>query len=163
MSPGKQFEADFKSSIPHEEVWYYRFRDGTANFSGQKNENVRFQAKNIADCEIYQYPSLFIFELKSTKANVLTFSMVRDNQLKQMTEAAKHGGLNAGFIVNFREAKETYYISIQQYNHIKETLDRKSIPIQVFRDRGILLDATLKKVHYRYNVTKLLSAINAEQ
>jgi len=159
MNAGKQFEADFKASVP-KEVWYYRFKDGTANFNGQKNENVRFQAKNIADCEIFQCPSLFVFELKSTISKMLPFSMVRDNQVKELTLASKHHGLHAGFIVNFRAVAETYFITIDMYNHLAETSERKSIPLLEFQANCIQVESQIKKVHYKYNVSKLLVDIN---
>ena len=70
---GKQFEEDFKKSIP-KGYWFYRFKDGTAGFSGEKNSNVRFQAHNIADCEVMGNKYLFILELKSHKGSSIPFN-----------------------------------------------------------------------------------------
>lgn len=155
---GKVFEKSFKDSVV-KSLWFYRFKDGTANFDGQKNENVRFQAKNIADCQIYSYPYLFVLELKSTMQKSLAFSMVRDNQVKEMTLADNHKGLNVGFVVNFRAVNETYYIPILMYNEIEAKAEAKSIPIAIFREHCVRVEQELKIKNYRYGVFKMLEDI----
>ena len=44
MNSGKRFENNFKNSVP-ENVFYYRFRDGTSSWSKEENSLTRFQAK----------------------------------------------------------------------------------------------------------------------
>jgi recombination protein U len=154
-SEGKQFELDFKASVPSY-VWFYRFKDGTANFNGQKNENVRFQAKNICDCELY-YKHLFLLELKSTKEKRIPLSMIRDNQIKELTEAGHFEGILPGFVVNFRSEEETYFLDIWAFNDFVEQETRKSIPLQYFRDNCLKIEQERKRVRYKYNLNTLLS------
>ena len=84
-NPGKVFEEDIKKSVP-KEYWIYRFKDGTANFSGSKNENVRFQAHNICDFMIMTKENLILLELKSHKGSSIPFSCIRKNQIEEMTK-----------------------------------------------------------------------------
>ena len=99
-NPGKQFEADFKGSIPTY-AWLYRFKDGTASWGSDDTVDVdklnneldgtgikftkeqlikmgvmqetktRFQASNICDFQLYNFPTLYLLELKSTKQKSL--------------------------------------------------------------------------------------------
>ena len=73
QNEGKRFEEDIKKSVPSE-YFYYRFKDGTGNFNGTKNENVRFQAKNICDCEVMTDNYLFLLELKSHLGKSISFT-----------------------------------------------------------------------------------------
>lgn len=108
---------------------------------------------------MYVYPYLFILELKSTMQKSLAFSMVRDNQVKEMTLADNHKGLNVGFVVNFRAVNETYYMPILMYNEIKASTEAKSIPIAIFREHCVKVNQELKKVNYRYDVFKMAGDI----
>ena len=99
---GKEFEEDLKKSIPPE---YYieRYKDDTAGFYG---------VSNPADYRIYRKPYLFLFELKSHKGKSLPFSCIRDNQIQGMYKAHLTDGIYAGFIINFRDLEETYYLTV---------------------------------------------------
>lgn len=157
MNEGKKFEQDFKNSIPSK-CWYYRFKDGTANFDGAKeedsdeykNKNVRFQAKNICDCMVFHAGFLYLLELKSTKSKSLPFSMIRDNQIKELTKADDFNKIIPGFIINFRAVSETYFMNIRQFNEFVETTDRKSIPLDFFRIECTLVPQELRRVRTRY-------------
>lgn len=155
MNPGKQFELDFKNSIP-ESVWYYRFKDGTSNWDNSDKSNTRFQHKNISDCELYEFPYLFLLELKSTKEKRIPFTMVRDNQMKELSEASVKRGIIAGFIVNFREFEETYFMPISQYNYYKGNFDSKSIPLIIFRENCMRIDQRKLIKNYRYDLGEFI-------
>ena len=47
MNTGKQFEADFKASVPSD-AWCYRLKDSAATYYGG-NENLSFSIDNICD------------------------------------------------------------------------------------------------------------------
>lgn len=63
MNTGKQFEADFKASIPSD-AWCYRLKDSAATYYGG-NENLSFSIDNICDFLVYRYPMNHLFELKT--------------------------------------------------------------------------------------------------
>jgi len=156
---GKQFEDDFKKSVPMY-AFIYRFKDGTASWSDnvcpkcktQLVSNTRFQAQNICDFMVFNNPHLYFLELKSTKSKSLPFSAVRENQKKELTEAGRRKNISAGLVVNFRELDETYYMSIELFNECMEKLTSKSIPVKTFREYAILIDQEQKQVHWRYNI-----------
>ena len=102
-NPGKLFEEDFKKSVP-KWCWLYRFKDGTANFKGEKNENVRFQAHNICDFEIMAQNSLFLLELKSHQGASIPFSCIRKNQIEEMVKAAEFKYIKPYFKYNFSDS-----------------------------------------------------------
>ncbi len=118
MNVGKQFETDFKNSMPSN-VWCYRFRDGTASW-GQNNSNIRFQQTNICDFVVYSQ-KLFLLELKTTKGKSLPYSNIKSQRIKQsklkqqiemLEEAAEYTGIIPGLVINFRDLEETYFIHI---------------------------------------------------
>ena len=158
---GKQFEEDFKKSIP-KGYWFYRFKDGTAGFSGEKNSNVRFQAHNIADCEVMGNKYLFILELKSHKGSSIPFNCIRATQLKEMS-AIDHERVKAYFVFNFRELENTFAVDVQTVKNYIETSERKSIPVKWIIENGIEIKGTKKKVRFRYDLESLFKKIENGQ
>lgn len=151
MNAGKVFETNFKVSIP-EDMFYYRFRDGTGGFDGQKNENVRFQHSNICDCMIFTYGKLFLLELKSHKGKSLPFKAIRENQIKELKKADEYNDIIAGLVVNFRDIEKTYFVDIKNVlDYMKET-DRKSLPLEFFILEGIEIESKKIRVNYRYDI-----------
>lgn len=155
---GKMFEEDFKKSVP-EWAWCYRFKDGTANFNGSKNENVRFQAHNICDFQVMAYRTLFLFELKSHEGASIPFSCIRANQLEEMS-AIYHPDIKAYFVFNFRDIQNTYAVLAADVKEFIETTDRKSIPIKWCIENGIEIKSEKKKVRFRYFLEEFLEGEN---
>jgi recombination protein U len=158
VNAGKIFEQSWKNSMP-ENVFYYRFRDGTASWGGE-SENIRFQANNIADCLMYLKPTLWLVDLKSHKGKSIPFNCFRDNQVKELSKAMMHEGIKAGFIVNFRDVEETYFVKANDVEYYIAHSERKSIPLDWCRENGIRIGQRLLKVHYRYDVEGLLKGDN---
>lgn len=155
QNEGKKFEDDFKKSVP-QEYWIYRFRDGTGNFGGTKNENVRFQASNICDFEVVTDKYVFLLELKSYKGASISFEGIRDNQIKQMSEI-DHEKIKAYFILNFREKEKTFAVEAKKLKEYIENADRGSIPIQWCIDNGIKIDGEKKRTRFRYNLKEFFN------
>ncbi|PRR77669.1 Recombination protein U [Clostridium liquoris] len=126
---GKIFEEDFKKSVP-DWCWIYRFRDGTANFAGEKNQNVRFQAHNICDFEVMANNNLFLLELKSYQGVSIPLSGIRKNQLEGMIKASSYRNIYPYFILNFRGVQRVYAIKVQTLCNFILTANRKSIPLK---------------------------------
>lgn len=148
QNKGKIFEEDFKKSVPFE-YFFYRFKDGTGNFNGQKNDNVRFQAKNMCDCEVMAEDHLFLLELKSHLGNSVGFNCIRKNQIEEMSKV-DHKKIRAYFIFNFRDKEKTYAVDAKQLKNFMETTERKSIPISWCEENGIEIIGQKKKVRYKY-------------
>lgn len=161
MNEGKKFELDFKNSMP-QGVFYYRFRDGTANWKDGENPNVRFQQSNISDCLMYLKPILWLVDLKTTLGKSIPFSNFKENQVRELSKAMMHEGIKAGFIINFRDIKETYFVKANDIKYYIAHSERKSIPVDWCRENGIRIWQKKLKVRYRYAVENLLAAGRVE-
>jgi recombination protein U len=150
-SPGKAFEEDFKKSIP-EEVYFYRLKDGTAGFSGTKNENVRFQAKNDFDCFAHVDGRLYGIELKSVAEKSLSFGNIKKNQWEGLERVNSHKDCYGFFLVNFREINETYAVPIHSLMDFRDSNTKKSINSTECREIGLLIPQKKLISRYRYDV-----------
>ncbi|HYE12215.1 MAG TPA: Holliday junction resolvase RecU [Patescibacteria group bacterium] len=163
MNSGKLFERDFKDSIP-KELFFYRLRDGTASFGGS-SDNVRFQASNICDCVLFdnrtQNRKLLLLELKSHKGKSIPLSCIRPNQMIELAKANMCKGVYPGIIFNFRDAAETYFVMIDEIASFTALTERKSIPINWIREKGIHIPQQLKKVRYRYDIETFLERLES--
>lgn len=156
-NPGKAFEEDMKKSVP-EDCWIYRFKDGTANFGGTKNENVRFQAKNICDFMVMTKEDLILMELKSHANISIPFDCIRSNQIEEMTKV-NHPKIKTYFIFNFRDLEKTFAIESNKLRDYMETTTRKSIPFTWCDEIGIEIIGTKKKTRYRYDLKKFFAEV----
>ena len=157
MKKGQKFEDNFRKSIDRDnpELFYYRFKDGTANWD-RSNQNVRFQAHNIADHFIFYRNRLFICELKSHKGKSLPFSCIRDTQYAEMFEASKKKNVLCLVFVFFSDIEECYVTSIQRIIEFRVNSDRKSIPLSFFQEHGFKIDCRKLKTNYRFDVQSFL-------
>lgn len=160
MNKGKIFEQDFKKSLPElNDLFFYRFKDGTANWSGEKNQNVRFQQHNIADCMIFYKGKLFILELKAHLGKSLPLYCIRDTQFFEMCEASQKDGVIPMIVTFFYEIGECYAIPIDSIKQFRLDNDRKSIPLSYIQENGFKIDCELKKTHYKFDIVNFLNKI----
>ena len=156
-SVGKIFEEEVKASFP-KDFYVERYKDDTAGFKG---------VANPADFRLYKYPLLFLLELKSHKGKSIPLDTIRGSQLKEMKKSNHHIGIYCGFLLNYRDLEETYYISfsalVAEYytvNHKGEFEvklgGRKSIPVDWCREVGTRIDQKKKKVRYTYDLERWL-------
>lgn len=143
---GKIFEEEVKASIPTD-FYVERYKDDTAGFSG---------VSNPADYRLYKYPYTFLLELKTHKGKSIPLDKIRDSQIKGMYKAIQYKGIYAGFLINFRELEETYYITVQDLVGFINLKLRKSIPVEWCRENGIRIEQTKKRTRYTYNLSKWL-------
>jgi len=143
---GKIFEEEIKASIPPD-FYVERYKDDTAGFYG---------VSNPADYRLYKYPYTILLELKTHKGKSIPLDKIRDNQIKGMYKAVQYTGIYAGFLINFRDLEETYYITVQDMVAFINSTERKSIPVEWCRENGIRLEQKKKKVRYTYNLSKWL-------
>jgi len=143
---GKIFEEEIKASFP-EGFFVERYKDDTAGFYG---------VTNPADYRLYKFPYLFLLELKTSKGKSIPIDRIRPNQIQGMATASWHEGVYAGFILNFRDLEETYYIPVKiALNYINST-ERKSIPVEWCRENGVKIDQIKKRVRYSYDLRSWL-------
>lgn len=153
---GKLFEQDIKASIPPD-FFIERYKDDTAGFKG---------VANPADFRLYKYPFTFLWELKTHKGKSIPLAKIRNSQLKGMRKARPHFGVFCGFLLNYRDLEETYYIPfvalVNEYYILNDEEyepkpdGRKSIPVEWCRENGMRIPQTKKRVRYSYDLSSVL-------
>ncbi len=143
---GKIFEAEIKASFPSD-FYVERYKDDTAGFYG---------VSNPADYRLYKYPLTFLLELKTHKGKSIPLAKIRDNQVQGMYKASQHKGIYGGFILNYRDLEETYYIAVAQMVEFINAQERKSIPVEWCRENGIRIAQRKKRVRYSYDLAEWL-------
>ena len=90
LNTGKQFEADWKSSMP-KDAWCYRLKDSAAAYYGG-NESLSFSIDNICDFDVYRYPMHHYFELKTIDTPSIPLEKIlgRFDREKQKYHKLKH-------------------------------------------------------------------------
>lgn len=149
---GKKFELDFFKSITSPTTFAYRIKTRKSQYKGDSE---------IADFFVYRYPSLFVFELKSTKEKRLDFTMIRANQVIGLDEVSKVNGVHAGVILQLREPTYSHwFIPIEVIREYIEN-EAKSIPLKALNEdpRIVEITFTKKRVSVTLDVDKLLNDI----
>jgi len=83
--------------------------------------------------------------------------MIKKHQLKGLQKAAEHKGIISCLILNFRKTNHTYFLQINDFINMTSSLDKKSFnENDVIKNNGLLIQQTLKKVKYKYNIKKLI-------
>lgn len=155
---GKVFENCWKSSADKlENIWIYRLKDNAASFAN--GNNTRFTSHNMCDYIMLENNTrtLYCLELKSTKGTSLPLSLIRENQIRELTDASKYN-LVAGFIINFRNKNnDTYFIEICDFNNMIREINKKSFNIKdLEKYNAIYINSKLKKVNYSYDVKEFV-------
>lgn len=168
---GKIFESSIEQSCKEQNIFYFRVRD--VNPMALK-PNFKIP-QNKYDCLMYHEDHLFTIEMKSTKDNKFSFSesIIKQNQIDNLKEAATYEGVIAGFFFNFREPdNKAYFVHIEdflKYQHIaqnqikkhtyKSKVNKSSIPIGICEEIGIEIKNVKKQVYYRYYINSLLKEL----
>lgn len=145
MNVGKKFEADIVKSIP-EECYIRRLRDII----------MYKRVTNEADFLFYDFPRLYLLELKTTKEKSLPFSNIDEEQLKKLNVFRNTYGVIAGFMINYRAVNETYYVPVGLVYDYFYKAERRSIPIDWCKDKGVQIEQKLKRTRYSYNIRKFM-------
>nr|UWD71681.1 MAG: Recombination protein U [Bacteriophage sp.]UWG12430.1 MAG: Recombination protein U [Bacteriophage sp.] len=143
---GKVFEKEFKDSVPAD-CFLERYKDDTSGFYG---------VSNPADFRLFRFPTLILIELKSHKGKSFPLSKIRPAQKKAMLAAVKYLGVYGGYMINFRDLEETYYLTVYQVDDFEKAGERKSIPVEFCRENGIRIPSEKKRTLYRYNLSSWL-------
>lgn len=164
-NPGKIFEESFIKSVPERcDVTRLKDAGGWSNAT-----NTRFTSKNpcdfivYSDSSVFGYPRMFKLELKSLLKKSLPYANIKPKTKKLTAEEnaylfvcnlveSENKGVCAMFVVNFRDVNETYTVFASDVKRFMETETRQSIPLAWFRENGELVEQTLIRVRYRYDL-----------
>ena len=158
---GKKFEEDFIKSVPDRcDVTRLKDAGGWSDAT-----NMRFTSSNPCDFIIYSHegysnsdiPAMYKFELKSLKGKSLPFGNIKPDYEKMIKfikalYESEQKGVVAGFVVNFRDVNETYFVESSRVLEFVESTDRKSIPLQWFKEFGYKIKQSLIRVRWRFDL-----------
>lgn len=172
---GKQFELDFSSSIPSY-CFIHRLKDTAQSYNNSKQ--TRFAWNNPCDFFVYNGISgqLFAIECKSTKYKSISFQvdksddsskMIKFHQIESLTDMSKYNGVVAGLLLNFRNddnnEQRTYFIGIENFNNMKEKINKTSCnEMDLLLYGAMRISGEKKRVHYRWNIDEFLKNMNKE-
>ena len=156
---GKRFEDNWKKSVPSD-IFYYRLRDGSSSWGG--NDKVRFQQTNICDAIMFDGHVLFTLELKSTKGKSLPYSNIKSHQIEDLMWCNQFQHVISGFVIEFSDLDECYYLDIVDFNFFKKNNDRKSIPIEFCRRNGFKINVKKKKINRSFDISKFIYDVETE-
>lgn len=144
-----------------ESCWIYKLRDNASSFAN--GTNTRFTSSNICDYILLDdtTKTLFLVECKSTNGTSIPLTMIRENQIEGLKNANKHN-LVAGLLVNFRNEKnDTYFILIDKYQNMINSLNKKSFNIHDLEKVGATrLESEKRRTRYRYNINKMIQELH---
>lgn len=148
-NPGKQFEKDFYASVSEkEDLFVYRLKDDNLGFA---------KVKNPCDFILYKKPNIYLLELKSHKGKSIPFGAIQSYQIESLYRFSNIDGVKAGFVFNFRDVNETYFVKAVSVYHFYHERERKSFSLDWVKENGIAIPQELKRTRFKYHLCNLLN------
>ena len=168
-SVGKQFEDNFKKSVPNYAL-SYRPPDSAQGFDVGASNKLRFSRHSPCDLMVFDGTrNLFLtLELKtfqgscSFERNKEEKGIIHYYQVEKLKEFANYKRVISGFVLGFRSADHTYFLNINDWDNLISHIEKKSFNEQDLLEYAspILIEKEKLKVNYRYDVELLLSELN---
>jgi recombination protein U len=168
-SVGKQFEDNFKNSVPNYAL-SYRPPDSAQGFDVGASDKLRFSRHSPCDLMIFDGTrNLFLtLELKtfqgscSFERNKNEKGIIHYYQIEKLKEFANYKRVISGFVLDFRSTDHTYFLNINDWDNLISHIEKKSFNEQDLLEYAspILIEKEKLKVNYRYDVELLLSKLN---
>lgn len=168
-SVGKQFEDNFKKSVPNYAL-SYRPPDSAQGFDVGASNKLRFSRHSPCDLMVFDGTrNLFLtLELKTFQGSC---SFERDKnekgivhyyQIEKLKEFANYKRVISGLVLDFRSTGNTYFLNINDWDNLISHIEKKSFNEQDLLEYAspILIEKEKLKVNYRYDVELLLSKLN---
>nr|DAI69572.1 MAG TPA: penicillin-binding protein-related factor A [Caudoviricetes sp.] len=166
---GKQFEDNFKKSVPNYAL-SYRPPDSAQGFDVGASNKLRFSRHSPCDLMVFDGTrNLFLtLELKtfqgscSFERNKEEKGIIHYYQVEKLKEFANYKRVISGFVLDFRSADHTYFLNINDWDNLISHIEKKSFNEQDLLEYAspILIEKEKLKVNYRYDVELLLSELN---
>lgn len=167
MNEGKKFEQDFIKSINVDHVLVKRLADNPLAFEG----GGRFSTNNECDYLLFdsETRTLYGLELKTTLSSLTYWREdyedethknfnIRKCQIQGLKKWSQYNGV-FGFVINFRKAEKTYFVSIEDFLTYTEKLGKKSVNIEDIRAMNpVEIDNVKKRSRYTYDIEKFIRA-----
>ena len=172
MNVGKEFEQDYKKSVP-DDILLYRLKDSAQSFNGRKNGKIRFSSKSPFDYIMWdsQAKILYALELKTVKGKSISFERTKDDkreihyhQIQNLNEWAKFD-VESGLVIEFRQIATTIYLPIGEYNKLIGLIDKCSFNYDdiVNNVQYLIIPQMLKRTRYCYDIGYFVRAIRKKR
>lgn len=168
-SVGKQFEDNFKKSVPNYAL-SHRPPDSAQGFDVGASNKLRFSRHSPCDLMIFDGTrNLFLtLELKtfqdscSFERNKEEKGIIHYYQVEKLKEFANYKRVISGLVLDFRSTDHTYFLNINDWDNLISHIEKKSFNEQDLLEYAspILIEKEKLKVNYRYDVELLLSELN---
>lgn len=159
MNIGKKFENNFKKSVP-EDMFLYRLRDSSGTWSN--GDKTRFTPSNICDYILFDGDYLYLFELKSTKGKSLPFTNIKEHQINDLMRANEYSNIFSLLVIEFSDIEEYYCLKIDDFKTFYDSANRKSLPIEFCREKGIKIGYTRLRTNVKLNIKQMIDRIIEE-
>lgn len=171
MNVGKQFELDFKNSIP-DNCLLIRIPDPPQSFT--KRDDTKFSKKN--PCDFYCYDTFrrifYAFELKSTKNKYISYEditvdepvnkMIHKHQIIGLIKYSQYDNVISGFIFNFRDeqnhTERIYFQNIKDFNTMCKKINKSSFnEMDLLLNKAVKIQGQKKRVHYKWDMQEFFN------
>lgn len=123
---------------------------------GAKIVDAYFEKQSTTDYNGVYKARYLDFEAKSTN-NKTSFPLnnITSHQIEHLKRVHLHGGI-CFFIIEFNQLNQIYLLDAQEIIHFIGNEERKSIPLEVFKKKGIRLSISLNpRINYLDAVDQL--------
>lgn len=173
-SVGKQFEDNFKSSVP-KYILIYRPPDAAQGFdikNNEKNKKLRFSRHSPCDYMLFDSTRNFFLtlELKTFQGscsferdkNEKVKKIIHYHQIKSLKDFARYKRVVSGLVLDFRSSDNTYFLNINQWDNFISHIEKKSFNEKDLLEYAspILIHKEKLKVNYRYDLESFLNDVN---
>ena len=157
LNPGKQFEENFKKSVP-EDTYYLRLPDSSIGFDIE-HSTQRFALKSPYDAILYRRGRMYCLELKSVGKGAISYEgsspKIKEHQIQELIKAAQYG-IVSGLVCNFRNTENTYFLPIANFEFLRCKSKKKSFNENDIKGLSVLIPHRKLRVNYRYDLTVLV-------
>ncbi len=168
---GKIFEDEIKRSIP-DNVLLCRLPDAAQSFA--KSNNLRFSRKSPFDFIIWdsEHRRLYAVEAKTVAGKSISFERDKNDkgvihwyQSEGLNVWGAYAGVEAGFMIQFRELEKTIFLRVGEYNRLIQMITKKSFrydELEKYNIHFFHIPQKIARTRYTYDFTALFNQIENE-
>ncbi len=160
---GKIFEQNWKLSCP-KNILLYRPPDAAQSF--EKLDSLRF-SKN-SPCDFFMFNGetgkFYTLELKTFKGSCSferdknSKGIIHYHQIESLKKFSTYVNVISGFVLDFRNSGLTYFLSINDFYILKNSITKKSFNENDINNycNPILISKNKLKINFRYDIQKFM-------
>ena len=135
------------------------------------SSNLRFSHRSPCDYMMFDGEILYTLELKSFDGSC-SFERTKDEkgiihwyQVDSLKKFATYKNVCSGFILDFRKTNHTYFLNINEWDNLANSLDKKSFNESDMKTycNPLLINKKRLKINYRYDIDKFLRDVKEQQ